>query len=242
MSRECAPFWHGRNLLTAFVAWGAGTYEDGIVVSASCAARFETPYPLRVGDKLSNRHGVKGVVSQILPDAEMPHLPDGAPVDLVFNFASLHTRMVFGSVREAVLGRIAYREGAPAIAPPFAAPCEEELRERLRRVGLPESGTEMLSLGQDGPALDQPGAVGYVYWGRLFHLAADKLHTFVMGEWGQVLGEMESLMLRDVGAFETVREALNTRAARNPDAATLCSRVAAGPVDVAAAPTPVFTT
>ena len=232
--------WTGRNLLTAFVSWGPGTYEDGIVVSESCARRFDTPYPLQIGDKLSNRHGIKGVVSQILPNAEMPHLADGTPIDLAFSFAALHSRMTFGQIREAVLGRVAHQTGEPAVVPPFAAPSEAELQERLAEAGLPESGMETLTMGRNGPALDEPSTVGYVYWGRLWHLAKGKLHTFVAGEWGQVLGEMETYTLRDIGAFEVAQEALNTRAVRNPDTATLRDRAAAGPITPAEPPTPVF--
>jgi hypothetical protein len=232
--------WTGRNLLTAFVSWGPGTYEDGIVVSESCARRFDSPYPLQVGDKMSNRHGIKGVVSQILPDAAMPHLVDGTPVDLAFSFTALHTRMTFGQIREAVLGRIAHQAGEPAVVPPFAAPSEADLRERLAEAGLPESGMEALTMGRGGPALEQPSTVGYVYWGRLWHLAKSQLRTFVAGEWGQVLGEMETYTLRDIGAFEVAQEALNTRAVRNPNTVTLRDRAAAGSVTRDEPPTPVF--
>lgn len=238
---DAARFWNGRNLLTAFASWSAGTFEDGLVVSESCAQRFDTPYPLRIGDKMSNRYGTKGVVGQILPDDAMPHLPDGTPVDIVYNFASIHRRMNFGQIREAVMGRIAQREVSPAIVPPFAAPSADDLRARLAEVGLPDSGMETLSAGKNGPALEQPSTVGYVYWGRLAHLAQDKLLVYTDGPWGQVQGEMENFMLRDLGAFENVRENLNTRAARRPDSATLAARVAAGPVEQATPPTPLFT-
>ena len=122
---DADDFWAGRNLLTAFVSWGADTFDDGILVSESCARRFDAPYALEPGDKLSNRHGTKGVVSRVLPDAQMPHLPDGTPVDLVYNFFGLHVRMNFGQVREAVLGTIARRRGEPVLAPPFGAPSAE---------------------------------------------------------------------------------------------------------------------
>lgn len=233
-------FWNGRNLLTAFVSWGAGTFEDGLVVSESCAQRFDTPYPLHIGDKMSNRHGTKGVVGQILPDAAMPHLPDGTPVDIVYNFANLHRRMNFGQIREAVMGRIAQREGRPVIVPPFEALSADALRARLAEVGLPDSGMETLTVGKNGLALEQPSTVGYVYWGRLVHLAQDKLLVYIDGSWGQVQGEMENFMLRDLGAFKNIRENLNTRAARRPDSATLAARVVAGPVEQAAPPTPLF--
>ncbi len=237
---DAAGVWVGRNLLTAFVAWGEGTFEDGIVVSASCAHRFDTPYPLRVGDKMSNRHGTAGVVSRVLPDDAMPHLPDGTPVDLVYNFASLHRRMNFGQVREAVLGRVAHVEGQVAVVPPFGGPDETALRARLVGAGLPESGMETLLQGRGGVPLAQPSTVGWVYWGRLFHLAADKLHVYTSGQWGQVQGEMENYILRDMGAFEITRENLNTCSARRPDAGALAARLAAGPIAQAEPPTPLF--
>jgi hypothetical protein len=93
-------FWRGRNLLTAFISWGGDTYEDGVVISESCARRLNVPFPAESGDKLSNRHGFKGVVSRILPDDEMPHLSDGTPVELVVNALSQH-RAYFGQIREA---------------------------------------------------------------------------------------------------------------------------------------------
>jgi DNA-directed RNA polymerase beta subunit len=100
-------FWCGRNLLTAFICWGEDTFEEGVVLSETGARQLSYPYPVEPGDKLSNRHGIKGVVSRILPDEQMPHLADGTPVDLMFHSSGLHARMNFGQVREALLGRIA---------------------------------------------------------------------------------------------------------------------------------------
>ncbi len=238
---DAPGFWAGRNLLTAFVSWGAESTWDGILVSESCARRFDTPYPLEPGDKLANRHGTKGVVSRVLPDDEMPHLPDGTPVDLVFNFFGLHVRMNLGQVRETVLGRIARVEGQPIIAPPFHAPSQDELRERLVQANLPESGMETLTLERDGPALERPSAVGWVYWGRLFHLARNKVMASIIPQQrGQMQGDLENYALSDVGAYENLREYLNTRAVRRADADTLAARVAAGPVEQAAPPTPMF--
>jgi hypothetical protein len=236
-------FWCGRNLLTAFVSWGTGTYEDAIVVSQSCARRFDVPYALELGDKLSDRHGTKGVVGAILTDDEMPHLPDGTPVDLVYNFANVHKRLNFSQVRDALAGWIAKVTSAPVIVPPFGAPTSEELRDRCRRVGLPESGMVTLTLGKDGPPLELPSTVGYAYWGRLFHLAQHKLRAFVQvpPRQGQRLGEMETFMLRDLGAYETIRESLNTRSIWCPDAEGLVSRVVAESVVQAPPPTPLFT-
>jgi len=237
---DAPDFWCGRNLLTAFISWGADTFADSIVVSQSCARRLNYPYPVEPGDKLCNRHGTIGVVSRVLPDDEMPHLADGTPVELVFNFSGLHVRMNFGQLREAIMGRIARIEGTPAIVPPFGAPSADELRTRLARAGLPESGMEILALGRDGPQLERPSTVGWVYWNRMVYLAKDKLQASVDGAGGQVQGEYPNMVLRDLGAFQNLGEILNTRAARRQDAENLAARLAVGPVEQAAALTPMF--
>jgi hypothetical protein len=234
-------FWGGRNLLTAFVSWGADTFSDGIVISASCAQRLNAPYPAEPGDKLSNRHGTKGVVSRVLPDEDMPHLSDGTPVELLFNFGSLHMRLNFGQIREALMGRIAQAEGQTAIVPPFYAPDQDELRERLASAGLPASGMETLTLGRGGPKLERPSAVGWVYWGRTMHLSRGKVMKSVhSSQRGQMQGVLENCALRNLGAHENMAEYLNTRAIRREDADTLATRVAAGSVEQAAPPTPMF--
>jgi hypothetical protein len=240
---EAANFWCGRNLLTAFVSWGPDTFADGIVISASCAQRLGYPYPAEPGDKLSNRHGTKGVVSRVLPDDEMPHLPDGTPVELVYGFYGMHVRMNFGQVREAVMGRIARIEGEPAVVPPFHAPGAEKIRERLVQAGLPESGMETLTLAKGGPSLQRPSTVGWVYWGRLSHLARNKVRKATDPDnvqQAQRQGALENYALRGLGAYENLRENLNTRAIRGQDAATLADRVTAGPVEQAGPPTPAF--
>ena len=207
---DVPEFWCGRNLLTAFVSWGPGTVEDGIVISESCARKLFFDGSVEAGDKLSNRHGSKGVVSQILPDEDMPHLQDGTPVDLVFSFLGLHTRMNLGQLREAVLGRVARAEGRPVVVPPFGAPSDLEVRSRLAGAGLPESGMERLRMGKGGSELDRPSAVGWVYWGLTSHLARHKMHVSTGATPGQIRGEPEYKALRDIGAFENIIEALNT--------------------------------
>jgi hypothetical protein len=221
---DAPDFWCGHNLLTAFVSWGAGTSEDGILLSESAARRMNDPFPVEPGDKISNRHGSKGVVSYILPDDQMPHLPDGTPVELVYNFPGLRTRMHLGQVREAVMSRIARAEGTPAIVSPFHAPSPRELRERLIAAGLPESGMETLTLGKNGPKLVRPSTVGWVYWSRLAHLAKNKLRVALddidkADYSGQLLGEMEFGVLKALGATATLHEALNERSTRHLPAA-----------------------
>ena len=242
---DVPDFWCGRNLLTAFISWGGETFEDGIVISESCAARLNFPYAIEPGDKISNRHGTKGVISRITPDDEMPHLNDGTPVELVFSFGALHGRMNFGQIREAVMSRIARAEGETAIVPPFQAPNADQLRERLQKVGLPEDGMETLTFGSNGKKLDRPSTVGWVYWGKTVHIALDKLKVsepIVHEEpvYHQRLGELEYYTLRNASAFETLREHFNTRASTRVDAETLLDRVAAGTVEQASPPTPMF--
>ena len=234
---DVPEFWCGYNLLTAFISLGLDTFEDGIVISESCAERLKYDTPVEPGDKLSNRHGTKGVISRILPDDEMPHLADGTPVELVFSFMGLYTRMNFGQIREAVMGRIAQVEGKPVVVPPFQSPSASELRERLVKAGLPEDGMEILTLS--GKKLQRPSTVGWVYWGRTFHIARDKIHTFTSGKY-QRQGEMEFQALKDIQAFENFAEHFNTRAAERDDADTLAARIAAGPMKEADPPTPKF--
>jgi len=210
----------GRNLLTAFLHWKGMTYEDAIVLSESAAKRLASaPWAAEVGDKLSNRHGAKGVVGAVLPDEEMPHLPDGRPVDLIFDAMGIYSRLNFGQILEATVGLVAQARGEAITMPPFRRTTSEELHAMLREAGLPESGQFTLRDGKDGAALHEPTTVGYVYWYRLVHEARSKIHAFAP-KWqdgsgyrgGQRVGAMEYLALRAVGAYENILEALSTRA------------------------------
>ncbi|MEK7765090.1 MAG: hypothetical protein AAB368_02525, partial [bacterium] len=231
--------WCGRNLLTAYVSWGLDTFEDAIAISESCARRLFTDAVIEPGDKLSNRHGGKGVVSRILPDEEMPHLADGTPVELVYSFLGLQTRMNFGQGREAVLGRIAKAEGRPVVAPPFAGPKAGEIKRRLKAADLPESGMEVLRRGKNGPALARPSTAGWVYWGVTHHRVRGKLHATTGKERAQRQGD-ESLVLASVGAYETILEHFNTCACERKGSGGLAAQVAKGPIEQAAPPTPSF--
>ncbi|HEY7598287.1 MAG TPA: hypothetical protein VH741_00040, partial [Candidatus Limnocylindrales bacterium] len=242
---DAPEFWCGRNLLTAYVSWDGDTFEDGIVISESCARRLGYPRRVEPGDKFSNRHGAKGVISRILPDDQMPHLADGTPVELLYSFMSLPSRLYFGQVREALMGRIARAEGRPAIVPPFRAPSADELRARLAAAGLPPDGMETLTQGRGGPPLARPSAVGWVYWGKLVHVASDKLRVSTSEQsdvqsQGQRQGELEYYALREAGAIQTIVEQYNTRAAGRADAGTLAARLAAAPVEQAGALSPLF--
>lgn len=228
-------FWKGYNLLTAFMAWDGDTYEDGIVISESAAKKITQPHPVAVGDKISNRHGNKGVVTAILPDDEMPQLADGTPVELIVSVCSLPSRLNIGQLREAVLGRVAKVEGKPVIVPPLQAPSIEDIQSRLKANGLPEDGMEHLTV--NGKVLPRPTTVGWVYWGRLIHMVRDKIHFGVRpGERMQRLGEMEYLALEESGAVALINEFYNTSSTIHADADSLAERVAKGPVSPAGAP------
>ena len=235
---DTPDFWGGYNLLTAYILWDGYGYEDAIVISESCAEKISFPSKAEVGDKLSTRHGSKGVIGQILPDLEMPQTSDGRSVELIFNITSLISRQNFGMVREAVMGRIAQAEGETAIVPPFAAPSEAELKERLKRAGLAEDGMDALTV--NGEALPFRSTIGPVYWGRLVHDVASKIHASVDAGAGQRLGEGAYEKLRDLGAFEIIGEHLNTCSAYRGDAESLAERVAQGSVEQAGPPSPVF--
>ena len=251
-------FWCGRNLLTAFITWDWGCFEDALVISESTARRLACPEPLAIGDKLSHRHGAKGVVSQILSAAHMPALADGTPVEIICSLTSLPSRLSLGSLREAVMSRVARARDTHIDMPPFSSPAEPDLRRILTDAGLAEDGMEQLTL--DGEPLDHRSTVGWVYWGCTNHLAREKLHiatdpghessrTRLVGpiagddrlRYGaQQQGELDATALRQAGALETIREHFNTRSLERPDSDSLARRVAEGTLEQAAAPTPQF--
>jgi hypothetical protein len=213
-------FWCGRNLLTAYVSGGADTYEDALTLSQSAAERLGYPHQLEPGDKLSNRHGAKGVVARILPDEQMPYLPDGTPVELLYSFLGVPLRMNFGQIREALLGRIARLKDEPIICPPYAAPDSAQIKSRLKQVGLPPNGMETLKLGANGPSMQRPAMVGYVYWGKTAHLSRFKLmagqdapESQARNHGLQRQAELEYQALREAGALKVAQNIFSLQAA-----------------------------
>ena len=232
-------FWCGRNLLTALLSWDGDAFEDAVLLSRSGARKLACPEPLEPGDKLSNRHGIKGVLSRVAPDEEMPRLPDGTPVELVFSFSGIPSRWVMGLVREAALGHAARLRGEPAVVPPFEAPSDEQLRDLLQGSGLRADGMTTLTL--DGNPLRRPATAGSVYWGCTVHRARPKLRAAVHpDDRGQRLGEMEVRALAEAGAPAVIRELTNTCSSQRGDAGSLAERAAAGPVEPASTPSPAF--
>jgi len=145
----------------------------------------------------------------------------------------------FGQIREAVLGRIARAEGTPIISPAYRAPDASHIRERLKKAGLPASGMETLML--DGKELGRPSTVGWVYWGKLFHLSKDKMRASTHPDKSCMLSaEMEYHALRDIGAYENILEYFNLRSVNHKDALQLADRVALTSPQPSSIPTPAF--
>jgi DNA-directed RNA polymerase subunit beta len=179
-----------------------------------------------VGDKLAGRHGNKGVISKILPEEDMPHLADGTPVDIVLNPLGVAARMNLGQILETHLGWAAKILGYRTYSPPFSGVKEEEIREELKKAGLPETGKVTLFDGRTGEQFIQPVTVGYIYILKLNHLVEDKIHMRSIGPYsmitqqplggkaqfgGQRFGEMEVWALEGYGAAHTLQEMLTIK-------------------------------
>ena len=181
---------------------------------------------ISVGDKMAGRHGNKGVVSRILPQEDMPFLPDGTPLDIVLNPLGVPSRMNIGQVLEVHLGYAAHTLGWKVATPIFDGANEKEIRELLKQAGVAEDGKTVLYDGRTGEAFDQRVTVGYPYYLKLHHLVDDKIHARSTGPYslvtqqplggkaqfgGQRFGEMEVWALEAYGAAYTLQEILTVK-------------------------------
>ncbi len=181
---------------------------------------------LNVGDKLAGRHGNKGVVSRIMPDCEMPFLPDGTPVDIVLNPLGVPSRMNVGQVLETHLGAACKLLGMKAATPVFDGISEAAIKSYLKEAELPEDGKTELYDGRTGEKFDQRIVVGEIYMLKLHHLVTDKIHARAIGPYslvtqqplggkaqygGQRLGEMEVWALEAYGVAYTLQELLTVK-------------------------------
>ena len=181
---------------------------------------------ISVGDKISGRHGNKGVISTILPEEDMPYMADGTPVDVILSPLGVPSRMNLGQILEIHLGMAANSLGYQAIVPPFLGAKQEEIKEELKKAGLPENGKLKLFDGRTGEAFQQDVAVGYMYMLKLHHMVEDKIHMRSVGPYslitqqplggkaqggGQRFGEMEVWALEGYGAAYTLREMLTIK-------------------------------
>ncbi len=181
---------------------------------------------ISVGDKMAGRHGNKGVVSRILPQEDMPYLPDGTPLDIVLNPLGVPSRMNIGQVLEVHLGRAAKALGWKIMTPVFDGAHEEDIAACLKQAGLREDGKTLLRDGRTGEYFDNPVTVGYMYYLKLHHLVDDKIHARSTGPYslvtqqplggkaqfgGQRFGEMEVWALEAYGAAYTLQEILTVK-------------------------------
>ncbi len=181
---------------------------------------------ISVGDKMAGRHGNKGIVARIVPEEDMPFLPDGRPLDIILTPLGIPSRMNIGQIFETHIGWAASELGLKVATPVFDGATEVQIREWLRRAGLPETGKTTLYDGQTGKAFSNPVTVGQIYMLKLFHLVADKIHARSTGPYslvtqqplggkaqfgGQRFGEMEVWALEAYGAAYTLQEMLTVK-------------------------------
>ena len=181
---------------------------------------------VQVGDKMAGRHGNKGVVAKVVPEEDMPHLPDGTSIEICLNPLGVPSRMNVGQVLETHLGWACKILGISVATPVFDGISEERVREYLKEAGLPETGKSPLIDGRTGEQFDQEVVVGYIYMMKLNHLVADKIHARAVGPYslitqqplggkaqygGQRFGEMEVWALEAYGAAYTLQELLTVK-------------------------------
>jgi len=181
---------------------------------------------LSVGDKMAGRHGNKGVVAKILPEEDMPYLPDGTPVEIILNPLGVPSRMNLGQILETHLGWAAKKLDRPMATPVFDGASIDEIKKNLKEADLPISGKTALYDGRTGEPFDNEITVGYIYMLKLSHLVDDKIHARSIGPYslvtqqplggkaqfgGQRFGEMEVWALEAYGAAHTLQELLTVK-------------------------------
>ncbi len=200
--------------------------ELGPGVNQIIRCYIATKRKISVGDKMAGRHGNKGVISRVLPEEDMPFMPDGTPVDILLNPLGVPSRMNLGQVLEVHLGGAARMLGWKIATPVFDGATEEDVRNVLKEAGLSEDGKTTLYDGRTGDAFDKPITVGVMYMLKLHHLVDDKIHARSTGPYslvtqqplggkaqfgGQRFGEMEVWALEAYGASYTLQEMLTVK-------------------------------
>ncbi|MDD9138110.1 DNA-directed RNA polymerase subunit beta [Fructobacillus sp. CRL 2054] len=178
---------------------------------------------IQVGDKMAGRHGNKGTVSVVVPEEDMPYLPDGTPIDICLSPMGVPSRMNIGQVLELHLGYAAKKLGIHVASPVFDGATDDEIEETLAEAGLPADGKTVVYDGQTGEAFDKRVAVGVMHYLKLAHMVDDKIHARSIGPYslvtqqplggkaqfgGQRFGEMEVWALEAYGAAYTLQEIL----------------------------------
>lgn len=200
--------------------------ELGPGVNQIIRCYIATKRKISVGDKMAGRHGNKGVISRVLPEEDMPFMPDGTPIDILLNPLGVPSRMNLGQVLEVHLGGAAKALGWKISTPVFDGATEEDVKELLAQAGMSEDGKTVLYDGRTGDPFDKPITVGIMYMLKLHHLVDDKIHARSTGPYslvtqqplggkaqfgGQRFGEMEVWALEAYGAAYTLQEMLTVK-------------------------------
>ena len=200
--------------------------ELGPGVNQIIRCYIATKRKISVGDKMAGRHGNKGVISRVLPEEDMPFMPDGTPIDILLNPLGVPSRMNLGQVLEVHLGGAAKALGWKISTPVFDGATEQDVRECLAKAGMSEDGKMVLYDGRTGDPFDKPITVGVMYMLKLHHLVDDKIHARSTGPYslvtqqplggkaqfgGQRFGEMEVWALEAYGAAYTLQEMLTVK-------------------------------
>lgn len=178
---------------------------------------------IQVGDKMAGRHGNKGTVSVVVPEEDMPYMPDGTPIDILLSPMGVPSRMNIGQVLELHLGFAAKKLGIHVASPVFDGASDDEIEAALREAGLPQDGKSVVYDGRTGEAFDKRVGVGVMHYMKLAHMVDDKIHARSIGPYslvtqqplggkaqfgGQRFGEMEVWALEAYGAAYTLQEIL----------------------------------
>ena len=200
--------------------------DDGTGAIKQVKVYVATKQKLQVGDKMAGRHGNKGVVAKIVPEEDMPFLPDGTPIQICLNPLGVPSRMNVGQVLETHLGWACSKLGIKVATPVFDGIPEKQVRAYLDEAGLPSTGKSVLFDGRTGQQIDQQVVVGYIYMMKLNHLVSHKIHARAVGPYslvtqqplggkaqygGQRFGEMEVWALEAYGAAHTLQELLTVK-------------------------------
>ena len=216
---------HGKVVgITVFSREAGDKLQPGVIKQIVVAIADQRK--VQVGDKLAGRHGNKGVISKIVPIADMPFLEDGTPVDVILSPLGVVSRMNLGQILETHLGLAANALGYTVATPVFDGVPEEIIRAELKKADLPEDGTVTVYDGRTGEAYDHKPTVGYIYILKLNHMVEDKIHQRSIGPYslitqqplggkaqsgGQRFGEMEVWALEAYGAAHTLQEILTIK-------------------------------
>ena len=207
-----------------FIASVGDELPNGIVQMAKVYIAMKRK--LQVGDKMSGRHGNKGIVARIVREEDMPFLEDGTPVDIVLNPLGVPSRMNLGQIYETVLGWAGSKLGLRFASPIFDGATYNQINEYMDKAGLPRDGKVYLYDGETGERFDQPTTVGYIYMLKLHHMVEDKIHARSIGPYslitqqplggkaqfgGQRFGEMEVWALEAFGASNILQEILTVK-------------------------------